>query len=89
MALKLGVHIDTIMIYYDLLRFQEKTKIFQNANKLKGQNLYICIFLNNYFSKETLELRKDLIVEVKRLRKLGKIAYLNYTTIVSREEVEK
>ena len=85
MALKLSVHIDTITIYYDLLRFQEKTKIFQNANKLKGQN----IFLNNYFSKETLELRKDLIVEVKRLRKLGKIAYLNYTTIVSREEVEK
>ena len=68
-----------------LLRFKDKTKIFQNANKLKGQN----IFINNDFSKATLELRKDLMVEVKRLRELGKIAYLNYTTIVSREKVEE
>ena len=65
-----------------LLRFKNKTKIFQNANKLKGQN----IFINNDFSKE---LRKDLMVEVKRLRELGKIAYLNYTTIVSRGKVEE
>ena len=68
-----------------LLRFKDKTKILQNANKLKGQN----IFVNNDFGKATLELRKDLMVEVKRLRELGKIAYLNYTTIVSREKVEE
>ena len=67
------------------LRFKDKTKIFQNANKLKGQNISI----NNVFSKATLELRKDLMVEVKRLRELDKIAYLNYTTIVSREKVEE
>ena len=71
-------------IVVKLLRFKDKTKIFQNANKLKGQNL----FTNNDFSKATLELRKDLMVEVKRLRELGKIAYLNYTKIVSREKVE-
>ena len=72
-------------IVVKLLRFKDKTKIFQNANKLKGQN----IFLNNDFSKATLELRKDLMVGVKRLKELGKIAYLNYTTIVSREKVEE
>ena len=72
-------------IVVKLLRFKDKAKIFPNANKLKGQNL----FINNDFSKATLELRKDLMVEVKRLRELGKIAYLNYTTIVSREKVEE
>ena len=60
-------------IVVKLLRFTDKTKKFQNANKLKGQN----IFINNDFSKKTLELRKDLIDEVKRLRELGKSAYLN------------
>ena len=59
--------------------------IFQNANKLNGQN----IFINNDFSTATLELRKDLMVEVKRLRELSKIAYVNYTTIVSTEKVEE
>ena len=73
------------IIVVKLLLFKGKTKIFQNANKLKGQN----IFINNDFSKATLELRKDLMVEVKRLRELGKITYLNYTTIVSREKVEE
>ena len=68
-----------------LLRLKGKTKVFQNANKLKGQN----IFINNDFSKATLELMKDVMVEVKRLRKLGKIAYLNYSTIVTRQKVEK
>ena len=68
-----------------LLRFKDKTKKFQNANKLKGQN----IFINNDFSKKMLELRKDLMDEVKRLRELDKSAYLNYTTIISRENVEE
>ena len=68
-----------------LLLLKDKTKIFQNANKLKGQNMLI----NYDFSKETLELKKDVIVEVKRLRGQGKIAYLNYTTIVSTEKVEE
>ena len=72
-------------IVVNLLRFKDKTKIFQNANKLKGKT----IFINNDFSKATLELRKGLMVEAKRLRELGKFAYLNYTTIVSREKVEE
>ena len=72
-------------IVVKLLRFKGKTKVFENANKLKGQN----IFINNDFSKETLELKNNLIVEVKRLRELGKIAYSNYSTIVSNQKVEK
>ena len=71
-------------IVMKLLQLKDKTKIFQNANKLKGQN----IFINNDFSKATLELKKDFMIEVKKLRELGKIAYLNYTTIVFREKVE-
>ena len=66
-----------------LLQFKDKTKIWQNVNKLKGQN----IFITNDFRKATLELRKGLIVDVKR--ELGKIAHLNYTTIVSWEKVEE
>ena len=46
------------------------------------------MFINNDFSKWALELRKELMVEVKKLRELGKIGYLNYTTIVSRAKVE-
>ena len=33
------------VIVVKLLRFKDKTKMFQNANKLKGQN----IFINNHF----------------------------------------
>ena len=68
-----------------LLQFKGKTKVFQNANKLKGQN----IFINNDFNMATIELMKDVMVEVKRLRKLCKIAYLNYSIMVSEQKVEK
>ena len=40
--------------------------------------------MNNDFSKVTSELRKNLLIEVERLWKLGKNAYLSYTTRVSR-----
>ena len=67
-----------------LLQFKYKTNIFQNANKLKGQN----IFINNDFSKTTWELKKDLMVEANRLKELSKIAYLKYSTTVSREKIK-
>ena len=50
----------------------------KEAKKLKGKN----IFLNEYFSHETMELRKELWEKVKRHREEGKIAYLDYRTIV-------
>ena len=40
--------------------------------------------MNNDFSKVTSELRKNLLIEVERLWKLGKNAYLSYTTRVPR-----
>ena len=67
-------------IVVKLLRLKGKTKVFQNTNKLKGQN----IFINYDLSTATLELEKDLMVEVKRLREIDKIGYLNYSIIVSR-----
>ena len=81
MVLKLSVHIDwNVMtesntnrprkIVLKLLQFEGKTKIFQNAKATL---------------KETLELRKGLMVAVKRLRKLRKLRCLNYPTIVSRK----
>ena len=54
-------------IVVKLLRSKDKSKIFQNAKNLKGQ----IMFINNDFSKAMLELRKDLMVEVKRLREIG------------------
>ena len=67
-------------IVVKLLRLKGKTKVFQNTNKLKGQN----IFINHDLSTATLELEIDLMVEVKRLREIDKIGYLNYSIIVSR-----
>ena len=71
----------TIVVKF--LQYKEKTKIFKSANILKGQN----IFMNNDFSKVASELRKNLMIEVERLRKLG--AYLNYTATVAREKMEE
>ena len=56
-----------------MLQHKDKTKIFKSANILQGQN----IFMNNDFSKVTSELRKNLLIEVERLWKLGKNAYLS------------
>ena len=36
------------------------------------------------FSKQTTDLRKELWKEVKQLRSEGKIAYLNYRTVVTK-----
>ena len=56
----------TRTIVLELLRFHDKTKKSKqtNTNELK----YIYIFINNDFSKATLELRKDLMVEVKKAK---------------------
>ena len=53
-----------LKIVVKLLRCKEKTKIIQNGNKLKGQN----IFINSDFSKATFEMRKDVLVEVKKAK---------------------
>ena len=65
-------------IIYKLLRYEDKVKILQKANKLRGTN----IFINEKFSRESMELRKKLWKEVKAHRDKGRVAYLSYRTVV-------
>ena len=55
-----------------------RKNILKNAKKLKGKN----IFVNEDFSHETMELRKELWEKVKKHREECNIAYLHYRTIV-------
>ena len=56
---------------------------FRKTKFLKGTN----IFINEDYCQDTVEYRKELWEEVKVLRSQGKIAYLNYRSIVSRDKV--
>ena len=58
-----------------LLSFVDKARILK---KSQGSTYYV----NEDFSKETLAFRKELWEKVKALRKEGKVAYLNYKSIV-------
>ena len=61
-----------------LLSYKQKKEVLKNAKKLKGSN----IFINEDFCFETMQRRKELWEEVKRLRSEGQIAFLNYRSIV-------
>ena len=52
----------------------------KNAKKLKNTN----IFIAEDFSPETMEYRKQFWEEVKKLRRKGNVAYLNYRLVVNR-----
>ena len=64
-----------------LLSFVVKTRFLKNSHRLKGTTYYV----NEDFSKETLAYRKELWEKVEALRKEGKVAYLNYKSIVVKE----
>ena len=66
-----------------LLRFKDKQNILRKAKLLKGTN----IFINEDYCLDTFEYRKELWDKVKVLRSQGKIAYLNYRSIVPRDKV--
>ena len=66
-----------------LLRFKYKQNILRKAKLLKETN----IFINEDYCQDTVECRKELWEKVKVLRSQGKIAYLNYRSIVSRDKV--
>ena len=68
-----------------LPNFRDKSITLKYVNKLKGSDLYI----NEDFSRETTELRKKLWNEVKELRSEGKFAYLNYGSIITRDQGKK
>ena len=54
--------------------------ILRNVHKLKEND----IFINEDFSKQTADLRKELWKEVKLLRSEGKIDSLNYRIAVTK-----
>ena len=61
-----------------ILNYKDKVKILRNTKTLKRKN--ICI--NEDFCQATFDHCKKLWIEVKRLREEGKIAYLQYRSIV-------
>ena len=61
------------------MNYKQKEEILRKQKKLKGIN----IFINEDFCYETMQYRKKLSEEVKNLRSQGKIAYLNYRSIVA------
>ena len=52
----------------------------KNVHKLKESG----IFIKEDFSKQTMDLRKELWKEVKQLHSEGKIVYLEYRTVVTK-----
>ena len=67
-------------IVLKLKNYEDKTTILKKGNLLKDTGIYI----NEDFSRETLEYRKTLWDEVKAHRRNGKISYLQYRTVVVR-----
>ena len=61
--------------------YKTKELILKKANQLKGTGYYI----NEDFSKETLETRKENWKKVKKLRESGKYAVLVYNKVVWKE----
>lgn len=68
-------------IVMKLLKYKDKERIMKNVKKLKGTEIYI----NEDFSAETLQKRKELWKKVKQFRDEGKYAVLNYDKIYVRE----
>ena len=69
-------------IVFNLSQFQDKQNILRKARLLNETDK----FINEDYCKDTVEYRKELWGEVKLLRSQGKIAYLNYRTIASRDK---
>ena len=61
-----------------LLHYKDKAKILTNAKKLKDKY----VFINEDFSYETMELRKEVWEKIKKHRTEAKVAYLHYRTVV-------
>ena len=70
-----------ITVVIKLLSYKDKVEILKNSRKFKDTGIYV----NEEFCKETIQIRKGLWDEVKRLRDDGKYAVIQYDKIVSRE----
>ena len=64
---------------------KDKQKVLSDTRKVKGNNINI----NEEYSKETLEIRKENWKTVKQLRKNGTYAVLLYDKIVTNEKYRK
>ena len=76
---------DKRTIVLKLASFKDKLKIISEARKLKGTNISI----NEDYSKETLEIRKEKWKEVKELRKNGTYAILVHDKVVIKGKYRK
>ena len=65
-----------------ITKFKDKQKTLKNTKYLKGSGIYVC----EDFCKETMELRKTLWDQVLEYRRQNKFAYLNYRSIVVRDQ---
>ena len=65
--------------------FKDKHKILSETRKLKGTNINI----NEDYSKETLEIKKEKWKTVKELTKSGTYAILDYDKIVTNRKYRK
>ena len=72
-------------IVVKLADYKDKSMIFRKVYKPKGSD----IFINEIFSKQTTDLRKELWKEVKQLRSEGKTVCLNYCTVVTKKRNNK
>ena len=65
-------------VIFNLLRFKDKARILKQGRNLKGSNIWI----NEDFSKRTMEIRKKLLKEIKHRKNNGEEGlYLKYKTI--------
>ncbi|XP_065677024.1 uncharacterized protein LOC136092554 [Hydra vulgaris] len=68
-------------IVLKLLNYKDKERILKNSSKLKGKNIYI----NEDYCAETVQIIKELRMEMKKAREGGKFALISYDKLIVRE----
>ena len=69
-------------IVLKLLNYKDKEKILKQAKKLKGTD----VFINEDYSRETVEIRKRLWQEVKARRQKGERVMIRYDKIIKMKD---
>ena len=73
--------VTTRTIVTKFLDYKEKEEVIRQRYKSKDTTYSV----REDFSKETVEIRKKLWYQIKKLREDGKYAVINYDKIVSRD----
>lgn len=71
----------TRTIIFKLLNYKDKEHILRNSNKLKDTGIYI----NEDFSDETNEIRRELRIKMKENREAGKFSKIVYDRLITAE----